>query len=126
MYNRAIFTIGHSTHPLEVFIDMLKSFNIEVVADIRSFPGSRKYPQFNKENLQLKLPEAGIGYVHFKNLGGRRKVKKDSLNTAWEHEAFRGYADYMETAEFGMGAGKSTAHTYTKPAKIIDGRLTYH
>ena len=74
-----------------------------MVADIRSFPGSRRYPEFNKEALALSLPENHIQYVHIKELGGRRKVKTGSLNTAWRNAAFRGYADYMETADFRKG-----------------------
>jgi uncharacterized protein (DUF488 family) len=79
---------------------MLKSFNIELLADIRSFPGSRKFPHFNKENLPASLAEKNIEYIHLKNLGGRRKVNPDSCNTGWRVAAFRGYADYMETENF--------------------------
>jgi uncharacterized protein (DUF488 family) len=95
-----IWTIGHSTHPLEEFIAMLQSFGIELVADIRSFPGSNRYPHFNKEALEVSLPAAGIQYLHLKDLGGRRKAQPDSTNTGWRHAAFRGYADYMETTSF--------------------------
>jgi uncharacterized protein (DUF488 family) len=101
--NKIIWTIGHSTRTLEELIEMLRSFEIEVLADIRSFPGSRKFPQFNKENLQISMPEKGIGYVHIKKLGGRRKINHDSKNTAWRHLAFRSYADYMETEDFKEG-----------------------
>ena len=82
---------------------MLHSFKIELVADIRSYPGSRRYPQFNKESLAISLPENNLQYIHIKELGGRRKVNPDSKNTAWRHPAFRGYADYMETPEFQQG-----------------------
>ena len=82
---------------------MLHSFGIELVADIRSYPGSRKFPQFNKENLEIALPRNHIQYVHLKELGGRRKTKPHSQNTAWRHPAFRGYADYMETDAFKEG-----------------------
>lgn len=95
-----IWTIGHSTHPLDEFIVMLQSFGIELLADVRSFPGSNRYPHFNKEALEVSLPAAGIQYQHFKDLGGRRKAQPDSKNTAWRNAAFRGYADYMETAAF--------------------------
>jgi uncharacterized protein (DUF488 family) len=98
-----IWTIGHSTRPFEEFVAMLHSFKIEEVADIRSFPGSRKFPQFNKEVLQITLPENKIKYIHLKNLGGRRKVTPDSKNTGWRNIAFRGYADYMETGAFKDG-----------------------
>ncbi len=82
---------------------MLYSFQIEIVADIRSFPGSRKFPQFNKEALEISLPQSGIQYIHLKKLGGRRKVDPGSKNTLWRHAAFRGYADYMETDDFKEG-----------------------
>ncbi len=98
-----IWTIGHSIHSLQRFIAMLESFQIEVVADVRSFPGSRKVPHFNKEALEVSLPQAGIRYTHIKKLGGRRKVHPDSKNTSWRHPAFRGYADFMETETFREG-----------------------
>ena len=101
--NKSIWTIGHSTHPFKEFTAILQSFQIELVADIRSFPGSRKFPQFNKETLQITLPQNNIQYIHLKDLGGRRKVNPDSKNTEWRHPAFRGYADYMETDAFKEG-----------------------
>ena len=101
--NKTIWTIGHSTRSFEEFVAMLHPFNIELVADIRSFPGSRKFPQYNKETLAVTLPQNNIQYIHLKSLGGRRKVKPDSKNTAWKNAAFRGYADYMETAFFKEG-----------------------
>lgn len=104
--NKEIWTIGHSTHSLDAFTAMLKSFQIEVVADIRSFPGSHRVPQFNKESLQITLPQNNIQYIHIKNLGGRRKVNPNSKNTSWRHPAFRGYADFMETAIFKEGIRK--------------------
>lgn len=82
---------------------MLKSLSIKFLADVRSFPGSRKFPHFKKENLQIFLPEKGIQYLHLQNLGGRRKANPDSSNTVWRHPAFRGYADYMETEAFKQG-----------------------
>lgn len=98
--HKIIWTIGHSTHPWNEFIEILQSFSIEILVDIRSYPGSKKYPQFNKDNMSKALPEADIKYMHMKDLGGRRKVKPDSVNTAWRHPAFRGYADYMEEEAF--------------------------
>ena len=100
MQQNKIWTIGHSTHPFNEFVAMLKSFQIELVADIRSFPGSRRYPHFNKEILENSLPINEIEYVHLRNLGGRRKTNIDSHNTGWRVAAFRGYADYMETEIF--------------------------
>jgi uncharacterized protein (DUF488 family) len=95
-----IYTIGHSTRSLEEFLNMLQSFDIKILADIRSLPGSRKYPQFNKEDLKISLENVGIQYLHLADLGGRRKLKKDSKNNRWNNASFRGYADYMETDEF--------------------------
>jgi uncharacterized protein (DUF488 family) len=74
-----------------------------LVADVRSLPGSKRYPQFNKETLADSLVRAGIRYEHFPELGGRRKSSPDSKNTAWRNQSFRGYADYMETEEFHKG-----------------------
>lgn len=101
-----IYTIGHSTRSLSDFLDILHSANIKTVIDIRSVSGSGKYPHFNKENLMISLEEAGIKYIHLIDLGGRRKVKKDSNNTRWVNTSFRAYADYMETEEFEVGIQK--------------------
>jgi uncharacterized protein (DUF488 family) len=103
MQERNIWTIGHSTRDLEKFIAMLRSFQIELVVDIRSFPGSRRYPHFNKEALAVSLPKNGTEYIHLPDLGGRRKPLNDSSNTGWRLAAFRGYADYMETDAFEKG-----------------------
>lgn len=105
---KTIWTIGHSTHSLDEFVAMLHSFSIERVVDIRSFPGSRKFPHFNKEALEVSLPKNNIQYTHLKKLGGRRKVDPNSKNTTWRHAAFRGYADYMETDSFNEGIKELT------------------
>lgn len=97
---KIIWTIGHSTHSLDQFVAMLKSFNIKLLADIRRFPGSKRFPHFHKEFLLSALPEKDVEYIHLENLGGRRPAKPDSENTAWKLPAFRGYADYMQTKEF--------------------------
>ena len=95
-----IFTIGHSTHPIEEFIGMLKAFNIETLVDIRTVPRSRYNPQFSQEALAHALEASGISYRYMENLGGLRHAKKDSPNGGWRNLSFRGYADYMQTAEF--------------------------
>lgn len=95
-----IYTIGHSTHSTEEFIALLQAFDIQVLVDIRRFPGSRRYPDFNRENLTEALQKAGIDYRHLEGLGGRRKVQPNSKNDRWRNSSFRGYADYMETVEF--------------------------
>src|SRR3954468_16424556 len=99
----SLWTIGHSTLSIEDLLARLRSFQIEVLADVRSFPGSRRYPHFNKESLKSALEDTGIRYEHFRELGGRRRARPDSLNVAWRNESFRGYADYMETPDFRAG-----------------------
>lgn len=98
--NKEIWTIGHSTRSVEGFLGLLNENKIELLADIRSYPGSRCYPHFNKEELEKTLAVYNIEYIHFKELGGRRKPKPDSKNTNWKNDMFRGYADYMETEGF--------------------------
>src|ERR1700751_2371668 len=98
-----IWTIGHSTRSIDGFISLLEENGIKLLADVRSLPGSKRYPQFNKEALAESLSTCGIRYEHFQELGGRRKPKADSRNTAWRNASFRGYADYMETEEFHQG-----------------------
>jgi|SRR5688572_903509 len=98
--DKTIYTIGHSTRSNEEFINLLLSFNIKLIADIRSYPGSKRYPHFNKEILQQTFHAHQIIYQHFPDLGGRRKALKNSKNIGWKNEAFRGYADYMETDNF--------------------------
>lgn len=166
-----IWTIGHSNKDLEEFLELVTSNEIGAIADVRSFPSSRKYPHFNAEPLRHSLEAIGVRYMPFLDLGGRRRVRPDSHNKAWRNESFRGYADYMETPEFAAGierlleaaapqrtavmcaealwwrchrsmiadelmsrgitvlhitgSGKATPHTYTEPARIVDGKLTY-
>jgi uncharacterized protein (DUF488 family) len=95
-----VWTVGHSTRSSAEFIQILKSFEIATLVDIRTYPGSRRYPQFNQAELSASLEGAGIQYVHAPDLGGRRRARKDSTNIAWRNQQFRGYADYMETQEF--------------------------
>ena len=97
---KTIWTIGHSTHSFDVFLSMLNSFKIGILADVRRFPGSGKFPHFNKDVLKTSLQEHNISYMHFEDLGGRRKTSADSKNTGWKSSSFRGYADYMETDSF--------------------------
>lgn len=98
-----IFTIGHVALPIGRFIGLLQQFEVTVLADIRRFPGSRSSPQFDQNALRDALGAAGIGYVHLEKLGGRRRPRPDSPNSAWRNESFRGYADYMETTGFREG-----------------------
>lgn len=86
----------------------LKSFQIEVLVDVRRYPGSKKYPHFNVSALETYLPESGISYIPEQGLGGRRKPRPDSPNTVWRSDSFRGYADYTETKDFEEGIAKLT------------------
>ncbi len=98
-----LWTIGHSTRSADEFIDMLRAHEIQSLVDVRSFPGSRRYPHFNKAVLAHILQAAGINYVHLAELGGRRRASPDSKNAAWKNLSFRGYADYMDSVEFQKG-----------------------
>jgi uncharacterized protein (DUF488 family) len=98
-----IHTIGHSTHTQEQFLALLEAHGIRQVADIRTIPQSRRHPHFGKEALAAWLADAGITYRHFPALGGLRRPRPDSVNTAVRHANFRGYADHMQTAEFRDG-----------------------
>ncbi|MGN6544583.1 MAG: DUF488 domain-containing protein [Aureliella sp.] len=98
-----IWTIGHSTHTIEEFLELLQHNRIELLVDVRHFPGSRRWPHFGKAALEESLSAAGIGYQHLVELGGRRPAKPDSRNVAWRNSSFRGYADYMETEPFREG-----------------------
>lgn len=100
---KKLWTIGHSTRSLEEFVELLKENGIELLVDIRSLPGSNKFPHFNQENLEKELPKSGIDYTYMKILGGLRKKHKDSHNTVWRNQSFRNYADYMETEDFKKG-----------------------
>jgi uncharacterized protein (DUF488 family) len=95
-----VYTIGHSTRPLDDFVALLKAHGVVQLADVRTIPKSRRHPHFAREALSKSLPAAGIRYRHFPGLGGLRKPLIDSDNRGWRHPSFRGYADYMQTAAF--------------------------
>ena len=95
-----IFTIGHSTRTLEAFQGLLRAHGVAQLADVRTVPKSRRHPHFAGEALSRSLPEAGVAYRHVAALGGLRKPRRDSRNTGWRHESFRGYADHMQTPAF--------------------------
>src|SRR5258708_6041943 len=99
-HSAAILTIGHSNKPFDEFLGLLMAHRVTLVVDVRTMPGSRHNPQFNRESLARSLPEAGISYVHLPGLGGRRRRQKDSPNSGWNNASFQGYADYMLTPEF--------------------------
>ena len=101
-----IYTIGHSSHSKELFDEMLKYVSIELLADVRAFPGSRKWPQFSKDEFPVWLEAEGVTYEHFPKLGGRRRKSKDieeEQNAGWRNQSFHNYADYTQTEEFQQG-----------------------
>jgi uncharacterized protein (DUF488 family) len=95
-----IFTVGHSTHPIEEFIRILQAHGIKQLVDVRTIPRSRRNPQFNSETLARSLKTGGIEYRHMPGLGGLRRPRPDSRNTGWRNASFRGYADHMQTPAF--------------------------
>ncbi|MGH9621770.1 MAG: DUF488 family protein, partial [Bryobacteraceae bacterium] len=112
-----IFTVGHSTRPADEFLRILRAYEIELLADIRTVPRSRKNPQFDQNAFERLLEKERIAYRHLAGLGGLRHTRKDSPNTGWKNASFRGYADYMQTPEFaraleeliGLAAEQTTA-----------------
>lgn len=98
-----IYTIGHSTRSFPELLDALAPYDIEVVADVRRYPGSRRLPQFAEPVLRAELESRGLGYVWIPALGGRRRPLPDSVNHGWRHDAFRGYADHVHSEEFAEG-----------------------
>ncbi len=166
-----IWTIGHSTRPLDAFLDLLAHYRLEAIADVRRFPGSRRQPQYAQGALSAALAERSIAYRWLPALGGRRRPLPDSPNITWRNASFRGYADHMGTTEFSQGvdellelsgrlrttlmcaeamwwrchrsmiadalrvrgievvhvldARHTVVHTYTSPARIVQGRLSY-
>lgn len=95
-----LYTIGHSNRSIEDFIELLQEHGVGLLVDVRRFPGSRLYPHFGKDALSRSLGSRGIRYLHMPELGGRRRARDDSMNTAWRNAGFRGYADHMATPEF--------------------------
>lgn len=114
-----IYTIGHSTRSIEDFLALLATHGIGQLADVRTVPRSRRHPHFEKEALAAALAAEGIAYRHFPALGGLRKPRKDSTNTAWQHPAFRGYADYMQTASFRAGLDELQAFAAAAPTVVM-------
>jgi uncharacterized protein (DUF488 family) len=116
---KTIWTVGHSTRSIEEFINMLLAHEINVLVDVRHFPGSRRFPHFNKTTLAESLGAASIRYEHLVELGGRRTARPDSHNLAWRNASFRGYADYMETAPFSEGIRRLLEFTNLGPTAVM-------
>jgi uncharacterized protein (DUF488 family) len=114
-----VFTVGHSTRPIDELISLLNSHGVKRVIDIRTIPRSRHNPQFNREMLAASLRASGIGYVHLKKLGGLRHARPDSINLGWRNTSFRGFADYMQTPEFEAGLERAMKLAKSKPSALM-------
>lgn len=114
-----VFTIGHSTRPVEQFIALLHGQQVTQLADIRTIPRSRHNPQYEQDALRSSLESAGIGYAYLKRLGGLRRSHPDSPNTGWRNQSFRSYADYMQTDEFGAGLAELLELAERAPTAIM-------
>jgi uncharacterized protein (DUF488 family) len=122
-----IFTVGHSTRPIDELLSLLAAGDVKLLADVRRFPGSRRHPQFNQEALAASLANAGIEYRHFVDLGGRRKDRlPDSSNTAWRVESFNAYADYMQSAEFLAALEELIAAARERPTAVMCSEALPH
>ncbi len=114
-----IFTIGHSTRPIEEFIELLRANGVTQLVDIRTIPKSRHNPQFNTDALAASLRAARIRYLHLKALGGLRHAKADSVNLGWRNASFRGFADYMETGEFAAALDRVIQLAEERPTALM-------
>jgi uncharacterized protein (DUF488 family) len=114
-----VFTIGHSTRPIEEFVELLNAHGVKRVIDVRTIPRSRHNPQFNRESLKASLQAAKIGYTNIKKLGGLRHPKPDSINLGWRNSGFRGFADYMQTPEFEAALERAIKLAKTKPSVLM-------
>ncbi len=112
-----LYTVRHSTRSLQELVEAITG--VEALVDVRTAPGSRRHPQFEREALAAGLREAGIAYRHEKALGGFRRRRADSANTGWEHPAFRGYADYMLTAEFAAALKRLESDARERPSAVM-------
>jgi uncharacterized protein (DUF488 family) len=114
-----IFTIGHSTHSADELVALLAAHEIAQLGDVRTMPMSRRHPQFNRDALDARLAASEIRYRHFPGLGGLRRPRPDSTNTAWQHASFRGYADHLASAEFEASLGELLSWAATAPTVIM-------
>ncbi len=114
-----VYTIGHSTRPLDEFVGLLQAQGVRQLADVRTAPGSRRHPQFGREALDKALAARDIRYRHFPALGGLRKPRRDSPNMALRNESFRGYADYMQTPEFEAGVDALVEFASAAPTAVM-------
>lgn len=125
--SHVLWTIGHSTRPINEFLSLLKAHGVQRLVDVRTIPLSRHNPQFNRETLSTSLKNEELVYLHMPQLGGLRKAKTDSINLGWQNASFRGYADYMQTEEFWRAldelmAGSRLQHTAIMCAEAVPWR----
>ena len=114
-----IFTIGHSTRPIDEFLELLRANGVKQLIDIRTIPKSRHNPQFNGDTLAKSLRAARIRYLHLKELGGLRRAKSDSINLGWRNASFRGFADYMQTPEFAEALERAIKLAQERPTALM-------
>ena len=119
MSSRALYTIGHSTRTADALVELLRAHGIDALVDVRTVPRSRHNPQFNRDAVAKTLAAAGIEYTHRPALGGLRHPRKDSVNLGWRNASFRGYADYMQTAEFERALEELEARADTRRTAIM-------
>ncbi|MBM3773867.1 MAG: DUF488 domain-containing protein [Acidobacteria bacterium] len=116
---KCVYALGHSNRTLEDFLRILEAYGLRLIADVRTIPRSRHNPQFNSDALSASLAAHGIAYTPLKELGGLRRPRPDSRNTAWRNAGFRGYADYMETPEFGTHLAALESLAAARPTAIL-------
>jgi uncharacterized protein (DUF488 family) len=105
-----VYTVGHSTRSLDELVAVLDGAGVRELVDVRTVPRSRRHPHFNRDSLVVELPARGVAYTHCAALGGFRRPRADSVNRGWEHEGFRGYADYMASEDFSRALGELEQH----------------
>ena len=114
-----IYTVGHSTRPIDALVDLLRAHGVRHLIDVRSVPRSRRHPQFDRDAMPAPLADAGIAYTHMPGLGGLRPAQPGSINTAWRHDGFRGYADYMQTRGFRTSLDALMVEAARAPSAIM-------
>ncbi len=114
-----LYTVGHSTRSFGDFVALVRGHGVAQIADVRTVPKSRRYPHFARESLERSLAEAGVDYRHFPALGGLRKPRRDSRNTAWRHPGFRGYADHLETPAFERALDELVEWASARPTAVM-------
>lgn len=121
----SVFTIGHSTRQFAEFVALLRENDVAAIADVRRFPGSRRHPEYGRDALSAALAAHGLGYCWLPELGGRRRTRPDSPNTAWRSPAFRGYAGHMTSDEFRSGYRRLVAFCAAQPMALMCAELLW-